>query len=106
MGEGIVVVCIAQKLILPGDLAEDTGELIGTGGTAPGAVDAAQAFDGKVGCGSLKKRPEGLEVAVAAGQILKVMDTPVNQVEIYQLGAYQPTGSGRNMTDTILDGIN
>ncbi len=89
-----------------GHLPEHAGELVGAGGAAAGAIDTAQALDCKAHRGAFKQSSKGLQVAVATGKVFKVVDTPVHQVEIYQLGAYQRAGSGRNMADTVLDGIN
>ena len=73
-------------------MAEDAGELVGAGGAAAGAVDAAEALEGKIDGLALKQGAEGLEVAVAAAHVLEVVDFTVYDIEIDKLGAHQRAG--------------
>ena len=80
-------------------------ELVGTGRTPAGAVDAPQTLKGKLHRSALQKRTERLKVAVAASQIFKIVDLAVDQVEVYQLGTDQPARCGGDMPDAVLFGI-
>ena len=77
-----------RRRLLPGDLAEDAGELVGAGGAAAGAIDAGEALQGEFHGGTLQKCAERLQVAVAAAKVAKVVDTAVYEVEIYEFRAH------------------
>ena len=93
------------RWLLPGDLAEDAGELVGAGGAAAGAVDAGEALQGEFHGGILQKGAERLQVAVAAAKLMKVVDTAVYEVEIYEFRAHQGARCRRDVPHTVLDGI-
>ena len=80
-------------------------ELVGTGRSTTGAVDAPKTLKGKLHRSALQKRTERLKVAVAASQIFKIMNLAVDQVEVYQLGTDQPARCGSDMPDAVLFSI-
>ena len=96
---------LASPLFCRGNLTEHAGELVGAGCASAGAVDAAEALKGKTDRSAFEQGAQGLEVAVAAGQILQVMNPAVNQVKINQFGAYQRTRRGRNVPDAVINGV-
>ena len=82
-------------------LAQNARELVGAGGAALLAVDARETVQGEIHALTFQQGPEGLEVAVAAGDIAEVVDLSVNQVEINLTGTNQGRWHGRNMTHPV-----
>lgn len=82
-------------------LAQNARELVGAGSPALLAVDTREAFQGEIHGLSFQQGPQGLEIAVAAGDVAEVVDLSVDEVEIDLTGTNQGRRHGRNVTHPV-----
>ena len=82
-------------------LAQNARELVGAGSPALLAVDAREALQGEIHALTFQQGSQGLEVAVAPGNITEIVDLSVNQVEINLTGTNQGRRHGCNVTHPV-----